>query len=157
MDCKGVQGILQNFKEFYGILKNFLRDNKEFQGSCGILKDFLLLNVLNFHSLHQFVYLSQSYAAMHKFCACFCRCCFHGEICRSKLPVLEISKKTQKRAFSYSKIGSLEIFFIVFFLTHLVGLSKRIIFHPQTLIKDTKWVYISFIYQQHDLYTNYRN
>ena len=23
----------------------------------------------------------------------FCRCCFHGEICRSKLPVLKIKKK----------------------------------------------------------------
>ena len=87
----------------------------------------------------------------------FCRCCFHGEICRSKLPVLEIFKKTQKRVFSYSKIWSLELISINFFHTHLVGLSKRIVFHPQTFIKDTKWVNISFIYQQHDLYTNYRN
>ena len=73
----------------------------------------------------------------------FCRCCFHGEICRSKLPVLEIFKKTQKRVFSYSKIWSLELISIAFFYTHLVGLSKRIIFHPQTFIKDTKWVNIS--------------
>ena len=87
----------------------------------------------------------------------FCRCCFHGEICRSKLPVLEIFKKTQKRVFSYSKIWSLELIFIDFYHTHLVGLSKRIIFHPQNFISFTKWVHISFIYQQHDLYTNYRN
>ena len=74
----------------------------------------------------------------------FCRCCFYGEIYRTKLPVLEIfKKKTQKRVFSYSKIWSLETFFNVFFPTHLVGLSKRIVFHPQTFIKDTKWVNIS--------------
>ena len=39
----------------------------------------------------------------------FCRHRFHGEIPRSKSPVLQISEKEEKWAFSYGKIRPLEM------------------------------------------------
>ena len=72
----------------------------------------------------------------------FFRYCFHREICRSKSPVLEIFKKTQKRAFLYSKIGPLEMIFFACFPTHLFGLSERYALSPQTLIGDSAFIEI---------------
>ena len=45
----------------------------------------------------------------------FCRRCYHGDICRSKLQFLQISKKDEKWAFSYGKIRPLEMIFFCFF------------------------------------------
>ena len=68
----------------------------------------------------------------------FCRCRYHGDICRSKLPVLQISEKDEKWAFSYGKIRPLEMIFFAFFPTNLLGLSERYVLDPQTLIGDSK-------------------
>ena len=68
----------------------------------------------------------------------FCRCRYHGDICRSKSPVLQISEKDEKWAFSYGKIRPLEMIFFAFSPTHLLDLSERYVLDPQTLIGDSK-------------------
>ena len=68
----------------------------------------------------------------------FCRRRFHGEICRSKSPNLQIFKKDEKWAFSYGKIRPLEMMFFAFFPSHLLGPSESYVLHPQTLIGDSK-------------------
>ena len=68
----------------------------------------------------------------------FCRRCFHGENCRSKSPVLKISKKVEKWAFSCGKIRPLEMIFFAVFPTHLLGPSERYVLDPRTLIGDSK-------------------
>ena len=68
----------------------------------------------------------------------FCRRCYHGDICRSKLPFLQISKKDKKWAFSCGKICPLEMHFFSFFPSHLLGPSERYVLHPRTLIGDSK-------------------
>ena len=68
----------------------------------------------------------------------FCRCRYHGDICRSKSPVLQNSEKDEKWAFSYGKIRPLEMIFFAFSPTHLLGLSERYVLDPRTLIGDSK-------------------
>ena len=68
----------------------------------------------------------------------FCRRCYHGDICRSKLLFLQISKKDEKWAFSYGKIRPLEMIFFAFSPTHLLGPSERYVLDPRTLIRDSK-------------------
>ena len=68
----------------------------------------------------------------------FCRRHFHGENCRSKSPVLQISKKVEKWAFLYGKIRPLEMIFFAFSPTHLLGPSKRYVLDPRTLIDNSK-------------------
>ena len=72
----------------------------------------------------------------------FCRRCYHGEIWRSKSPVLEIFKKVEKWEILYNKIGPLEIIVFAFIPTHLLGLSKRYVLDPQTLIRDSVFIEI---------------
>ena len=68
----------------------------------------------------------------------FCRRRFHGENCRSISPVLQISKKVEKWAFSCGKIRPLEMIFFAVFPTHLLGPSERYVLDPRTLIGDSK-------------------
>ena len=68
----------------------------------------------------------------------FCRCRYHGDICRSKSPVLQISEKHEKWAFLYGKIRPLEMIFFAFSPTHLLGPSERYVLDPRTLIRDSK-------------------
>ena len=68
----------------------------------------------------------------------FCRCRYHGDICRSKSPVLQISEKDEKWAFSCGKIRPLEMIFFAVSPTHLLGLSERYVLDPRTLIGDSK-------------------
>ena len=68
----------------------------------------------------------------------FCSRRFHGEIPRSKLVFLQISKKDEKRAFLCGKIRPLEMIFFAFFPSHLLGPSERYVLHPWTLIGDSK-------------------
>ena len=78
----------------------------------------------------------------------FSRRCFHGDICRSKSPNLQISKKDEKLAFSYGKIRPLEMIFFAFFPNHLLGPSERYVLDPRTLIGDSKWGFPSMITEQ---------
>jgi len=68
----------------------------------------------------------------------FCRRRFHGENCQSISPVLQISKKVEKWAFSCGKIRPLEMIFFAVFPTHLLGPSERYVLDPRTLIGDSK-------------------
>ena len=68
----------------------------------------------------------------------FCSRRFHGEIPRSKLVFLQISKKDEKRAFLCGKIRPLEMIFFAFFPSHLLGPSERYVLDPRTLIGDSK-------------------
>ena len=61
----------------------------------------------------------------------FFRYCFHREICRSKSPVLEIFKKTQKRAFLYSKIGPLEMIFLLVFPPIFLACPRGTLWAPK--------------------------
>ena len=72
----------------------------------------------------------------------FCMCSFHREIRRSKSPVLEIFKKVEKWEILYNKIGPLEMIVFAFIPTHLLGLSKRYVLDPQTLIRDSVFIEI---------------
>jgi len=63
---------------------------------------------------------------------------FHGDIPWLKSPVLQISKKVEKWAFSCGKIRPLEMNFFAFFPTHILDLSERYVLDPQTLIEDSK-------------------
>ena len=65
----------------------------------------------------------------------FCRCRYHGDICRSKSPVLQNSEKDEKWAFLYGKIRPLEMIFFAFFPAHLLSLSERFVLYPQTLME----------------------
>ena len=55
----------------------------------------------------------------------------------------KFSKKNTKKGVFIQQNLVLRNNFYRFFPNHLVTLSKRIVFHPQTFIKDTKWVNIS--------------
>ena len=68
----------------------------------------------------------------------FCRCRYHGDICRSKSPVLQISEKHEKWAFLYGKIRPLEMIFFAFSPTQLLGPSEWYVLDPRTLIGDSK-------------------
>ena len=68
----------------------------------------------------------------------FCRCRYHGDFCRSKSPVLQISEKDEKWTFSYGEIRPLEMIFFAVSPTHLLGLSERYVLDPRTLIGDSK-------------------
>ena len=67
---------------------------------------------------------------------------FHGEIRRSKSPVLEIFKKVEKWEILYNKIGPLEMIVFAFIPTYLLGLSKRYVLDPPTLIRDSVFIEI---------------
>ena len=75
----------------------------------------------------------------------FCRRCYHGDICRSKSPNLQIFKKDEKWAFSYGKIRPLEMIFFAFFPSHLLCPSESYVLHPRTLIRDSKWGFPAMI------------
>ena len=53
-------------------------------------------------------FFGSSHAAYSALWHFFCKCCFHGEIRRSKSPVLKIFQKVEKWAFLYVKIRPFE-------------------------------------------------
>ena len=61
----------------------------------------------------------------------FSRRCFHGDICRSKSPNLQISKKDEKLAFSYGKIRPLEMIFFLFFPTIFLARLRGTFWTPE--------------------------
>ena len=69
----------------------------------------------------------------------FSRCCFHEDICETKLALLQFLEKNWKKPLSSGKFLPLKSFHEFFLSAHHPPLSERNVLLSKTLIRDPRW------------------